>query len=110
MKTTEEEERFKVPRVSIDYFFVSQTAEEAKQNPVLVAINEATGDKHARAAGRKGIENQGDAVVSQRFCCISNDPGDTKGDKEKNKSLNVAVSGTFNHSETQSQSSMADKS
>ena len=50
----------KVPRISIDYFYMSQKDQDAKTNPVIVAINEATGDKYARAAGQKGIGTDGE--------------------------------------------------
>ena len=50
-----EDEEMKVPRVSMDYFYLSQKDEDAKENPVLVVVNEKTGEKFARAAGRKGV-------------------------------------------------------
>ena len=49
----------KVPRVSMDYFYMSTKDEEAKENPVLVMVNEDTGEKFGRAAGRKGVGDEG---------------------------------------------------
>ena len=56
--------RKKVPRVSLDYFYMSEEDEENKKNPVLVAPNETSDDKHARAARRKGLGPEG-AVQSR---------------------------------------------
>ena len=62
----EERERG-VPRISMDYHFMSKADEEAKVNPMLVVVNEQTGDKYARAAGKKGIGSEGGAgLVNQR--------------------------------------------
>ena len=44
-----------VPRISMDYFFMSQKDEKANEFPMLVAVDESTGDKFARATGRKGV-------------------------------------------------------
>lgn len=54
---TREEDRKKggVPKVSMDYFFMSQVDEQAHKNPILVMIDESTGEKYARAVGQKGI-------------------------------------------------------
>ena len=41
----------------MDYLYMSQKDEEAKENPVLIVLNEATGEKYARAAGHKGVGN-----------------------------------------------------
>ena len=58
-KDDEEDEATKVPRVSMDYVFMSQEDEEAKENPVLVVLNEATNERYARATGRKGVGTEG---------------------------------------------------
>jgi hypothetical protein len=39
-RDSEEEERSKVPRISMDYFYTSKEDEEEKTNPVFVALNE----------------------------------------------------------------------
>ena len=57
---TEEEKECRVPRVSIDYFYMSKEDEEGKTNPVLVAVNESTNEKYARAAGQKGVGSEGE--------------------------------------------------
>ena len=45
----------KVPRVSMDYFFMSQQDEKANKNPILVMLDEETNDKYARAvSGTEG--------------------------------------------------------
>ena len=53
-----EDEELKVPRVSMDYFYASGRDEKAKENPMLVVINEESGEKYARAVGNKGLENK----------------------------------------------------
>ena len=59
-KSTEEEKEMKVPRISIDYFYMSKEDEEGKKNPVLVAVNESSNEKYARAAGQKGLGSEGE--------------------------------------------------
>ncbi|MDA8582757.1 reverse transcriptase domain-containing protein [bacterium] len=44
-----------IPKISIDYFFFSKQDEKASDNPMLVMLDEETGDKFARATGRKGL-------------------------------------------------------
>ena len=58
-KGKKDEEESTVPRISMDYFYMSQTDEEATDNPILVAVNESSGEKYARAAGQKGIGSEG---------------------------------------------------
>ena len=41
-KGTHDEE---VPKISMDYFFMSQEEEEAKENPLIVMMDEETGEK-----------------------------------------------------------------
>jgi hypothetical protein len=43
----------KVPKVSVDYFFMSNEDEQAGKNPLLVMVDEETGEKYARAMGMK---------------------------------------------------------
>ena len=54
-KKTEEAEENRVSRISMDYFFMSQEEEKASENPLLIMINETTGNKYMRAVGRKGL-------------------------------------------------------
>ena len=56
----EEDVDNKVPRISMDYFFMSRKDEEAKENPVLGMVDESTGDKYARATGQKGLGKNGE--------------------------------------------------
>ena len=39
----------------MDYFFMSQADEKADKNPLIVMVDESTGEKLARAVGKKGI-------------------------------------------------------
>ena len=57
---TEEEKEAEVPRISMDYFYMSKADEDAKENPLIVAVNEKTNDKYARAAGKKGVGEEGE--------------------------------------------------
>ena len=50
----------KVPRVSINYFFLITKDEEAKDNPMIGMVDESTGEKYARAAGKKGVGTDGE--------------------------------------------------
>ena len=60
---TEREEQSRgaeVPKISIDYFFMSKKDEAAHENPLVVMLDEATGEKYARAVGKKGLGAQGE--------------------------------------------------
>ena len=59
MKGKEEEENA-VPKISMDYFFMSTKDEEAKENPLIVMMDEETGEKYARAVGHKGVGTAGE--------------------------------------------------
>ena len=59
-KESQEERSRQVPRVSMDYFFMSEKDRQAKESPVLVAVNEITGERYARAVGMKGIGQEGE--------------------------------------------------
>ena len=48
-------DEIKVPRVSMDYFFMSAEDQKAHQNPIIVMVDESTGDKYARAVAQKGL-------------------------------------------------------
>ena len=50
----------KVPRISMDYFFMSEADKKAHENPLIVMVDEETKEKYARAVGRKGIGTQGE--------------------------------------------------
>jgi hypothetical protein len=44
-----------VPKISMDYYFMSKADEQASANPLIVMVDEDTGEKYARAVGHKGI-------------------------------------------------------
>ena len=46
-----------VPRMSMDYFFMSQEDEKTSANPIMVMVDERTGEKYARAVGDRGMSN-----------------------------------------------------
>ena len=56
-KSTPEEplEEVKVPRVHMDYFFMSRENEGASSNPLLVVADEKSGSRYARVVGVKGL-------------------------------------------------------
>ena len=58
-KDEDADENSKVPRASMDYFFMSKIDETANENPILVVLNEETGERYARATGRKGVGTDG---------------------------------------------------
>ena len=45
----------KVPKVSMDYFFMSQQDEKAHEYPMLLVIDESTDYRYMRAVGKKGL-------------------------------------------------------
>ena len=49
-----------MPRISMDYFFLSTQDAEAKDNPMIAMVDESTGEKYARAAGKKGAGTSGE--------------------------------------------------
>ena len=56
----EDENLVPVPRVSMDYFFMSKKDEEAKNNPLIVMVDEKTGERYARAVSKKGAGTGGE--------------------------------------------------
>ena len=58
-KSSEDKENPEVPRVSIDYFFMSDEDEKAHANPIMMMVDEGTGEKYARAVGMKGLGSDG---------------------------------------------------
>ena len=59
-KSTIDKGEIDVPRVSIDYFYMSSEDEKASKNPLIVMVDEGTGEKYARAVGRKGLGDEGE--------------------------------------------------
>ena len=56
---SKEDKELHVPRVSMDYFFMSDEDFKASENPLIVMVDEGTGEKYARATGRKGLASDG---------------------------------------------------
>ena len=56
----DDDDKPKVPRVAMDYFFMSKADEEAKDNPLICMLDEQTGEKFARAVGQKGTGGNGE--------------------------------------------------
>ena len=44
----------------MDYWFMSSKDEDAKKSPLIVMVNEQTGERYARATGRKGVGQEGE--------------------------------------------------
>jgi len=53
---TEEEEDAKIPRVVLNYHFMSTRDAENGKNPVLAMKDESTGNRYMRAVGHKGVD------------------------------------------------------
>ena len=51
-----EDKELGVPRISMDYFYLGEEDKEAKENPMIVMVDEGTGEKYTRAVGKKGAE------------------------------------------------------
>ena len=50
----------KVPRVCMDYFFMTEKDRKEGSNPMLVMEDETTKEKYARAVGQKGLGTEGE--------------------------------------------------
>ena len=51
----DEEKEKAVPRISMDYFFMSEEEQQASENPLIIMVDESTGNKYMRAVGKKGL-------------------------------------------------------
>ncbi len=56
----DEDGETKVPRISMDYAFASEKDRRACENPILMVVDESTGEKYARAVGAKGMGMNGE--------------------------------------------------
>ena len=54
-RKTKEEEDKAVSRVCMDYHYMSKKDKDAEKNPVLIMVNEKTGEKDCRLVRRKGL-------------------------------------------------------
>jgi len=59
-KSAIDKSEIEVPRVAIDYFYMGAEDEKASENPLIVMVDEGTGEKYARAIGRKGLGDAGE--------------------------------------------------
>ena len=61
LKGKDEENEFgvKVPKISMDYLYMSKNNAKAKPNRLFVILNEETNQKYARATGQTGIGTEG---------------------------------------------------
>ena len=50
-----EQNQKKVPKIAMDYFFMAQQGERAAEFPMIVMLDEATGNRYMRAVGKKGL-------------------------------------------------------
>ena len=60
------EERGQVPRVSMDYFYMSSKEEQDGNNPLVVMVDEETGYKYALMVWKKGLGRDGEMEWSVR--------------------------------------------
>ena len=44
-----------MPIVAFDHFFMSHQDEAANENPMLIMMDQGSGDKYARVVGQKGL-------------------------------------------------------
>jgi hypothetical protein len=51
-----EDQELGVPMICMDYFYLGEEDKEAKEHPMLVMVDERTGEKYARAVEKKGAE------------------------------------------------------
>ena len=60
----------KVPRVAMDYFFMSIADEKAPVKPLIVMADEESGSRYARAVGHKGARGwSGNELASSGHVC-----------------------------------------
>ena len=53
---SEEDQQNKIPRMALNYHFMSTRDAENGDNPVLAMKDESTGNRYLRAVGQKGVE------------------------------------------------------
>ena len=59
-QTNPSKEENKVPRISFDYFFLTKEDEHGNKNPMVVMIDEETGETYARSVSQKGLGEDGE--------------------------------------------------
>ena len=68
-KNTDKDMEGRVPKASMDYFYMSTEDEKASKNPLLVIVNEASGEKYARAVRRKGVRDDTEMLWLVKDIC-----------------------------------------
>ena len=53
---SEEDQQNNVPRMVLNYHFISTQDQDNSENPVLAMKDESTGNRYLRAVGQKGVE------------------------------------------------------
>ena len=53
------EDKPEIPRISMDYFYMTEANRKAHQDPILIMTDELTKEKYARAVGQKGLGADG---------------------------------------------------
>ena len=48
-----------IPKVALDYFFLGTEGNKASDNPIVIMVDEATGEKYARMVEQKGVGTEG---------------------------------------------------
>ena len=76
------EERGQVSGVSMDHFYMRGKDEQDGNNPLVVMVDEETGDKYARVVGKKGLGSDGEMEwsvrdMSEELKSWRNDGGDS---------------------------------
>ena len=59
-KTSADHDKSSVPKIAFDYFFFSDEEEKANKNPMIVMVDESTGEKYARGVEQKGLDSDGE--------------------------------------------------
>ena len=60
IKRQVQKEKSWVPRISFDYFFFSQEDDQANKHPMIVMVDDETGEKYARGVSQKGMGEDGE--------------------------------------------------
>ena len=61
-ETRNAREAEEAPNICMDYGYMSKQDQDEQKNPFLVIIDEGTGERFARMAGRKGIGENGERM------------------------------------------------
>ena len=51
-----------IPRISMVYFYISKKDKETEEHSVIAMVHEKTGERYARATGRKGPGQCGELI------------------------------------------------